>query len=459
MLESVLSIELGYSILPTIDREQCFDLTLQTSNLIVVANPLPLLSSIDNLVELLQFPLQPQTVPDEIISGESDVGGKFLGININLNVSVKNISFLFVVDRKSMNRGLLDFNINKIALMLSTGGSSGHLVISTGPFSLDAARVSSLQSRLAYTLETDPHFENNAGSIKYWLMPFKPILLIEGVEIDSRGQEETSKLDETDTETTVLRMNMKISADSFALNASPTTIVAVRGVLTSFEPMVQWIQGDADEVARIEMLKLEEEDRKTAEIQRQVLKKIFTEIDVDGSGYLSSDELEQVVVMLWKEARPGFALTDEELKKETNYLVSMIDRSKSNEVTYQDLDEAVQMLSDNIHDNNLVPKSRITTSRSGDFVHSDQFLSSYQLRQLIYFEDMKEYASMHVVNEITGGNGNEADGSFPSPSLWRQGRGIDIFWELYTKATGCSRRSLNGENIESVQRNLVRSFW
>lgn len=434
--------------MPTKDREQYFDLTLQTSNLIVVANPLPLLSSLDTIVELLQFPLQPQTVSDEIISGESDVGGSFLGININLNVSVRNISFLFVVDRKSMGRGLLDFNINKIALVLNTGGTSGHLVISTGPFSLDTARVKSLHS----------HSEDKAGSIRHWLMPLKPILLIEGVEIDATGQEETSRLDETDTETTVLRMNMNISADSFALNASPTTIVAVRGVITSFEPMLKWIQGDADELARIEMLKLEEEKRKTIEIHRRVLKKIFTEIDVDGSGFLCSDELEQVVVMLWKEARPGFTLTDEELKKETNYFVTMIDRSKSNEVTYQDLDEAVQMLSDNIHDNNLVPKSRISSSRSGDFVHSDQFLSSFQLRQLIYYEDMKEYASMHVVNEITGGKVN-TDGSFPSPSLWRQGQGIDIFWDLYTKATGCSRTSLNGENIESVQRQLVRSFW
>ena len=64
----------------------------------------------------------------------------------------------------------------------------------------------------------------------------------------------------SDTETTVLRMKMNISADSIALNASPTTIVAVRGVITSFEPMLQWIQGDADEVARIEMLKQEEEE-------------------------------------------------------------------------------------------------------------------------------------------------------------------------------------------------------
>jgi len=456
-LESVLSIELGYSISPTKDREQHFDLSIQTSNLVVVVNPLPLLSSVHTLVELLQFPLQPQTVNDESISGESDVGGSFLSINTDVNVSVRNISFVFVVDRKKLNRGLLDFNVNKIAMELKAGGSSGQLIISTGPFSLDAARVSYHQSHLVNRLETDSYFEDNFEGIEYWLMPFKPIMLIEGVEIIATGKEETLRLEEKATETTMLRMSMKINAASFALNASPTTIVAIRGVITSFEPFLLWVQGDVDEEARIEQLQLEEKERKTIEIQRQVLSKIFKEIDVDGSGFLSDDELEQVVVMLWKEARAGFKLTDEERERETNYLVSMVDRSKSNEVSYQDLDEAVQMLSGNVDDNNLVPKNQIITGGSGDFAHSDQFLSSFQLRQLIYFEDLKEYASMHVVNEITGGIGNGTN-SFPTPSLWRQGRGIDMFWELYTKETECSRISLNGQSMESVQRRLVRSL-
>ena len=452
-LESVLSIELAYSISPTKDREQHFDLSFQTSNLVVVVNPLPLLSSMHTLVELLQFPLQPLTVNDEIVSGESDVGGSFLSISTDVNVSVRNISFVFVVDRKKLNRGLLDFNVNKIAMELKTGGSSVQLIISTGPFSFDAARVSYHQSHLVNRLETDPYFEDNFEGIEYWLMPFKPIMLIEGVEIVATGNE-----DKTATETTMLRMNMKINAASFALNASPTTIVAIRGVVTSFEPFLLWVQGDADEEARIEQLKLEERERKTIEIQRQVLTKIFKEIDVDGSGFLSDDELEQVVVMLWTEARAGFKLTDEERERETNYLVSMVDRSKSNEVSYQDLDEAVQMLSGNVDDNNLVPKNQIITGGSGDFAHSDQFLSSFQLRQLIYFEDLKEYASMHVVNEITGGIGDGTN-SFPTPSLWRQGRGIDMFWELYTKETECSRISLNGQSMELVQRRLVRSLW
>ncbi len=419
-------------------------------------NPLPLLSSIDTLIELLQFPYQPQTLNDQSITGESDIGGSFLSINTNVNVSVKNVSFVFVLDRRKLNRGLLDFNVNKIAMELKTGGSHGKLTLLTGPFVLSAARVSSYQSHLVNRLDKGSYFDDNFEGIEYWLMPFKPIMSIEGVEIFATGKEETSRLNKTAAETTILGMDLKIIADSFALNASPSTVVAIRGVVTSFEPL---IQGDADEEAHTKQMKLEEKERKNIKIQQQVLKKLFKEIDIDGSGVLTDDEFDQVVVKLWNEARAGFTLTDEERKRETNYLISMIDRSKSNEVRYQDLDEAVQMLAGNIDDNNLVPKRHISTGRYGDFSHSDQFLSSYQLRQLIYFEDLREYASMHIVNEITGGNSNESDNSFSSPSLWRQGRGVDIFWELYTRETGCSRTSLNGQDLATVQRRLVRSFW
>ena len=447
----MLSLEFGYSIFPTKDREPHLDLTIQSSNLIVMMNPLPILSSIDTLVQLLRFPFQPQTVDG---GGESDVGGSFLNINTHVNVSVKNVSVIFVVDRTKLNRGLLDFNMNKIDMELRTGGSSAQLAVSTGPFSLDAARVSYRQSHPLNRLEKETSFEQSFEGIIYWLMPFKPILLIEGAEIVATGKDDLRKLDKTANETTILGMNVKINADTFALNASPTTIVAVRGVIGSFEPFLQWMKEDADEEARIKQLKLEEQERNAVEIQRQVLTRIFKEIDRDGSGFLSADELEQVVVTLTKELRADFTLTDEERMRETNYLVTMVDRSKTNEVSYQELDEAIQMLSGIIDDNHLVPKGG-----AADFALSDQFLSSFQLRHLLYYDDLKEYASTHIVNEITGGVGNGTTDSFPSPSLWHHGRGIDIFWELYTKGTGCSRTSLNGQNMESVQRRLVRSFW
>jgi hypothetical protein len=422
-------------------------------------NPLPLLSSIDTLVELLQLPYQHQTLNDESIPGESDIGGSFLSINTNLNVIVRNVSFVFVVDRRKLSRGLLDFNVNEIAMELKTGGSSGKLTLLTGPFALNAARVSHNQSHLVNKLDEDPYFADNFVGIEYWLMPFKPIILIEGVEVFATGTEETSRLNKSAAKTTILGMDLKINAHSFVLSASPSTIVALRGVMTSFEPLLLWMQGDVDEEAHTKQMELEEKERKSIEIQRQVLKKIFNEIDIDGSGVLSDDEFDQVVVKLWNEARDGFQLNEEERMRETNYLVSMIDRTKSNEITYRDLDEAVQMLAGNIDDNNLVPKSHVSTGLFSDFTHSDQFLSSCKLRQLIYFEDLREFASMHIVNEVTGGNSSESDKSFSSPSLWRQGRGVDIFWELYTKETGCSRSSLNGQDMATLQRRLVRSLW
>ena len=473
-MESVFSIRLGYIISPTINREQHFDLSFETSDLVVVVNPLPLVSSIETLIELLKFPTQSEEVNDEneSTSAESDIGGSILSINSDVNISVRNVSFIFVIDRRKINRGLLDFHIDNIDIDLNTGGRSGKLTLLTGAFELSAGRVAHHQSHLFNKFGADANFRDTFEGIEYWLMPFKPIMLIEGIEIFATGEEETSRKNKSATETSTVGIDLKINTDQFTLNASPSTIVAIRSVICSFEPFLLWMQGDSEEEARKAQMTLEEEAKRNVEIQRQVLKRIFKEIDTDGSGVLSDDEFDQVVVMLWKEARGSFTLSDAERKRETEYLVSMVDRSKSNEVTFQDLDYALEMLAGNIDDNNLLSKSKIAVDGHCSFANCDQFLSSSKLRQLIYYEDLREYASMHIVNEITGGNAvdhavswsttqsvPDCNTLFPSPSLWLQGRGVDAFWELYTKETGCSRNSLRGQNMSDVQRRLVRSLW
>ena len=448
-MESVFSIRLEYSISPTSDRKQHFDLSFEASDLVAVINPLPLLSSIDTLNHFLQFPNAVNETPDESETVES-----LLGINSDVIIRVRNISFLFLIDRRKINRGLLEFNINKIDIESKTEGCSGKLKLLTGPFALCAARVAHNQS----------HLINGIGLssfIDYWLMPFKPIILIEGVEIFATAKVETQKKRKTAIETFILGMNLKINTDSFTLNLSPTTIVAIRSVATSLEPVLFWMQRDTKEKEQTEQMKLEETKRKNVEIQRQALMRIFKEIDIDGNKCLTLDEFDQAFAILMDEARRGFTLTDEDRARETKYLFSIVDRSKSNEVTFQELDEAFQLLVNDIDDTNLVPKCVTGNSLFADFSNSDQFLSSYKLRQLIYFEDLREYASMHIVKEITGGmgKGKGSNNSFPSPSMWQQGSGIDVFWELYTKTTGCSRTSLNGQNMEYVQRMLVRSLW
>ena len=453
--ESLLSIRLGYSISPTVDRAPHIDLLLQSSDLIVVVNSLPLLSAVDNLIELLEFPFQTQAKSTESSSEDSDVSGSILSINTDVKIMVSNISFIFMVDLRKLNRGLLEFNVDSIDLALKTGEAFAELKVSTGPFALDAARVSYHQSHLVNKLEGEYHLADSFENIECWLMPFKPILFLEGVKIVATGEEEMLRLDDnSDFETTtILGMNLNINTDSFDINASPTTIVAIRGVISSFDPILQWAQGDAIEEERLAQMKLDENKRKSIEIQHQVLEKVWNEIDVDGSGAITENELEDGVTLLWGEARPDYKLTDEERKRETQYLMSMIDRNKSNEISFQDLDDAIRMLAGNIDDNNIV------SNCTDDLACSDQFLSMFQLRKLLYFDDLKEYSSMHIANEMTGGISSGNNNPFPSPSLWRHGQGIDIFWERYMKETGCSRSSLNGQSIVAVQRQLVRSFW
>lgn len=430
--------------------------------MVVVVNPLPLVSSFELLLELLSFPSQPQVDSDESLSSEDDIGGSILSTistSSNLNVSVRNVSFLFVIDRKRINRGILDFHANKIDMDLNTGGNSGKLTLLAGPFELSAGRVAHYQSHLFNKFGNDASFRETFGGIEYSLMPFKPIMYIEGVEIFASGETEATRKNKSATKTSTLVIGLEMNTDQFTINASPSTIVAIRSVISSFDPFLSRLQGNPEEEALKAKKMSEENERKNVEIQRQVMKRIFSEIDTDKSGIISGEEFDQLVVMLWNEARGGFTLTEDERQRETKYLVSMVDRSRSKEVTLQDLDYALEMLAGNIDDNNPVSKSKIIDD---NFATSDQFLSSSKLRQLIYFEDLREYASMHKVHEIIGEMDIEiesGDFSFPSPSLWLQGRGVDVFWDFYTKETGCSRSSMKGQDMSAVQRRLVRSLW
>ena len=80
-------------------------------------------------------------------------------------------------------------------------------------------------------------------------------------------------------------------------------------------------------------------------------------------------------------------------------------------------------------------------------------LSVYPKEGILYFKNLREYASMTGVGKITGTSDSS---KFPPPSLWRQGEGINLFWEVYEKETGCSQSSLNRQNIIAVQQKLVR---
>lgn len=265
-------------------------------------------------------------------------------------------------------------------------------------------------------------------------------------------------------------VDIELGTGSFVLSTSPSTIVSIFGIASSLDPFLKWVSGDQklrdEERARLEAKKKLDEEQH-ARFQRDVLRKIFLEIDVDGSGSLSEDELRRVVVMLLDKYNTrgsgGGCIADqptmEEIKRETDYLLTIMDQNRSNEITFQELDNAFFRLVNAIDDNNLIPTIRDDIDCFNEhWTFIDSFLSGPSMRKLIYFDDLREFSSLSEVYRITGEGSLENTSYFPAPSLWRQGEGIELFWELYTSSTGCSRNSLNGQNIASVQRKLVRSL-
>ena len=124
---------------------------------------------------------------------------------------------------------------------------------------------------------------------------------------------------------------------------------------------------------------------------------------------------------------------------------------------FHTLPSAFFRLANGINDINLIPAIKDANDTYNEsFRRSDSFLSGPTMRKPIYYDDLREYSSASEVYRITGKAGSSSN--FPTPSLWRQGQGIDLFWDLYEKETGCSRVSLNGQDMSLVQRKLVRSL-
>lgn len=190
---------------------------------------------------------------------------------------------------------------------------------------------------------------------------------------------------------------------------------------------------------------------------------------------MQEDELEQIVHVLFADnsnlrhsrrftlsarAHGAQRLTMNELKRERDLLVSIVDSAGSNMVTYEEVDSLLFQLAHRIDDNNLTPKIGHTGVEYLDKLeHSTSFLSAPTMRKLIYFDDLREYSAMHEVYRITGCAKLEHESVFPTPSLWHQGEGVELFWDSYTIETGCSRTSLHGQDIHDVQRKLVRILW
>ena len=189
-------------------------------------------------------------------------------------------------------------------------------------------------------------------------MPYQPIADFDGANVQvlikeepliTRGSQNQPIPDKMPT----VRVNVEIGTESMFFNTSPSTIVALFGIVSSLDPFLDWIKGEhearEEEQKRIKAQK-ELDSHRHVRLQREVLRRIFLEVDVDGSGGLSESELERVVLKLFDENNNSRGTasqeinyserpTKNELKRERDYLLSNIDRNRTNEITFQEMDE------------------------------------------------------------------------------------------------------------------------
>lgn len=117
--------------------------------------------------------------------------------------------------------------------------------------------------------------------------------------------------------------------------------------------------------------------------------------------------------------------------------INIIDPNRTDEVSFAEVDAFLFKIANKIDDSNLIPEIEVTgVPYLKDFSKSNDFLSGTMLRKLVYFEDLREYTAMHEVYRLTGHVVIGSSSTFPAPSLWRQGQGVELFWQLYTSETG-----------------------
>ena len=261
-------------------------------------------------------------------------------------------------------------------------------------------------------------------------------------------------------------IDVKQGVDCVLICASPLTFAALNRVMDSLQPFV------APNKEYAAQLKAQNEAalakyRANVQRQRQELINIFNAIDKDQSHTLQDYELAELVHMLLEQSSDSrlpstgraTGLTSAEFNREKSFLLSTLDSKGVNEISLTDLEMTLFQMANKIDDCNLKSEIGTTGISYYDNVHKSKFfLSGPTLRKLVQFDDLKEFTAMHHVFQFTGHDDIFTKTNYPSPTSWAEG-GIEKFWNFYTTETGCSRHSLNGQDLKSVQQKLVRSLW
>lgn len=432
----MLDVNLSLSVAPTSIQDLYVSVDLSSSDLVFIANPIPLRLASQCLLDLMQLPFQETTevslVGDKtaILQNDNNIGR----LRTTLSATFKRMSVFFLVDLEEIRRGLLHFAVNSVLIRSTSLCMSGELSVSTEPFVLSAAQ-----------------FKRKQLYFDWSLLPFKPIVTIIGSKaaiIAERQQNPESGPKQN-------RIDVNVKVESFEINASPSTTAALLGsvqsIVASME--VETNTGDAAITNQDLIQKVEKHD---IQFQRNALLNTFHSAGVDSAELLDGEDLDKIILFLCNgHSSCAHHLTATEIEREKDFVFSLA----GGELTLDKVNTMLFRFANGIDESNFAATRQASCVGCETLSQFAHFSSEVSLHDVIYFDDLREYSSMHEVYRITGVKKMYKTSLFPPPILWHQGQGVDLFWELYKSECGCSRKSIFGQEMKTVQQKLVRSLW
>lgn len=353
-------------VAPKSTQDTTISLYLTSSDMIIVCNPIPLLSSMQTLLEASAAPFQiieeakpaesvttlaeknqaQQNQLDMVLSKdeldcaeEAPQAGPLDALATDIDIKVEQISIVFLLNgASSMCQDILHLGIKDIGVELDSNGMSGVLVLAAEPFELCPGQV----------ITTD----NHPFDLK--LLPFKPIASIQGVRLVLTTKETHNKSE------TILGIDVKQGIKAVEISASPLTLAALNGAIDSLQPFVAPDEEYEKQLEAEKQAKLDEY-RSNVLRQRQELINLFNLIDKDQSHTLQDYELAELIrMMLEKSSASDIPTTDNasgptlaEFNREKSFLLAMLDSKGLNEVTLPDLEMILYQMATGIDDCNL----------------------------------------------------------------------------------------------------------
>ena len=428
-------------VAPTLQQDLHVNVDLSSSDVTLIVNPLPLLSACQCLLDLSNLPFQEiagDSLGEDSVSkteNDNDTGT----LSTSVTADIDRISILFLVDVHEVSRGLLQFAVNSMQLKSSSLGMAGELLVSNQPFLLSAAQI-----------KCDRH--NPTGYYFDWrLLPFKPIVAITGAEIAVRAEtHQVGNLLPLQTD-----IDVKMGVKSTELNLSPSTTAALLGTAQSLVTVLE-IENNTRNVESSHEDKIKKDGMRDIQYQREVLLKTFRVAGISAVDILDEDDIEKLIhINSNGQLSRSRQLTRQEIERERDFVRLLGGQS----LTLDKINTLLFRHANGIDDINFASTLQAAGIDCDGLSQCASFSSELSLNNLVYFDDLREYAAMHEVYRITGEKNLYSSSRFPAPVLWHRGQGVELFWELYSSECGCSRDSLCGQEIKTVQQKLVRSLW